>query len=172
MRWKETGEWRYGALASARGPVPVPLKILTVGDDFTREGLALEPATSIPAKRVIGVLSRLFAEYGTPRYLRSDNGPEFIAQELKAWLADRSAETDYIDPGRPWQNGFRESFHGRFRDEFLNGVLFRSVAEARIRMENYRKEYTTERPHQSLGCRTPQEVNQQWLDSHSQDTGF
>lgn len=148
------------------------LKILTVGDDFTRECLALEPATSIPAKKVIQVLSELFAEHGAPRYLRSDNGPEFIAQELKAWLAKTSAETAYIDPGSPWQNGFRESFHGRFRDEFLNGTLLRSVAEARILAESYRKEYNTERPHQSLGYRTPQEFKQQWLDSHSQDTGI
>ena len=111
------------------------LKILTVGDDFTRECLALEAATSIPAKKVIQVLSGLFAEHGAPRCLRSDNGPEFIAEELKAWLAKTSAETAYIDPGSPWQNGFRESFHGRFRDECLNGSLFRSVAEAQIVIE-------------------------------------
>ncbi len=148
-----------------------PLKILTVGDDFTRECLALEPATSIPANRVIGVLARLFAEHGAPRYLRSDNGPEFIAQALKAWLASTSARTAYIDPGCPWQNGFRESFHGRFRDECLNGTLIRSVAEARIVTESYRQEYNTERPHQSLGYQTPKEFKQAWLDSQSSDTG-
>ena len=147
------------------------LKILTVGDDFTRECLALDPAVSIPAKRVIRILSRLFAEHGAPRYLRSDNGPEFIAGALKTWLSETSAQTAYIEPGSPWQNGFRESFHGRFRDEFLNGTLLRSVAEARILMERYRKEYNTERPHQSLGYQTPLEFKQQWLDSHSQDTG-
>jgi putative transposase len=148
-----------------------PLKILTIGDDFTRECLALEPATSIPATVVIGVLARLFAEHGAPRYLRSDNGPEFIAQELKGWLASHSAQTAYIEPGCPWQNGFRESFHGRFRDECLNGSLFRSVAEARIVTENYRREYNTERPHQSLGYQTPLEFKQDWLDSHLSDTG-
>jgi putative transposase len=147
------------------------LKVLTVGDDFTRECLALEAATSIPARAVIRVLSRLFAEHGAPRYLRSDNGPEFIAGALKAWLASTSARTAYIEPGCPWQNGFRESFHGRFRDEFLNGTLLRSVAEARILMERYRKEYNTERPHQSLGYQTPSEFKQAWLDSHSSDTG-
>lgn len=147
------------------------LKILTVGDDFTRECLALEPATSIPAKRVIGVLARLFAAHGAPRYLRCDNGPEFIAQALKAWLASTSARTAYIEPGCPWQNGFRESFHGRFRDEFLNGILFRSVAEARTLTEGYRNEYNTERPHQSLGYQTPQEFKQAWLDSQSADAG-
>lgn len=147
------------------------LKILTVGDDFTRECLALEAATSIPAKTVIRVLARLFVEHGAPRYLRSDNGPEFIAQALKAWLASTSARTAYIDPGCPWQNGFRESFHGRFRDECLNGTLFRSVAEARIVIESYRKEYNAERPHQSLGYLTPEEFKQEWLNSPSQDAG-
>lgn len=143
-----------------------PLKILTIGDDFTRECLALEPATSIPAKRVIAVLAGLFREHGAPRYLRSDNGPEFIANALKEWLATTSAQTAYIEPGSPWQNGFRESFHGRFRDEFLNGTLFRSVAEARVMMESYRQEYNTERPHQSLGYRTPLEFKRQWEEDH------
>jgi putative transposase len=147
------------------------LKILTVGDDFTRECLALEAATSIPATTVIRVLARLFVEHGAPRYLRSDNGPEFIAQALKTWLASTSVRTAYIEPGCPWQNGFRESFHGRFRDEFLNRTLLRSVTEARIVLERYRKEYNTERPHQSLGYQTPLEFKQAWLDSHSSDTG-
>jgi putative transposase len=147
------------------------LKILTIGDDFTRECLVLEPATSIPAKKVIQVLARLFEEHGAPRYLRSDNGPEFIAVTLKGWLAFTSARTAYIEPGCPWQNGFRESFHGRFRDEFLNGTLLRSVTEARILMERYRKEYNSERPHQSLGYQTPFEFKQAWLDSQSSDTG-
>ena len=145
------------------------LKWLSIIDEFTRECLALEPATSLPAKRVIGVLARLFAEHGAPRYLRSDNGPEFIAHALQAWLPATATRTAYIEPGCPWQNGFRESFHGRFRDEFLNGSLFRSVAEARILMESYRREYNTERPHQSLGYLTPVEFKQLWLDSHSQE---
>jgi putative transposase len=147
------------------------LKILTIGDDFTRECLALEPATSIPAKKVIQVLARLFEEHGAPRYLRSDNGPEFIAVALKGWLAFTSARTAYIEPGCPWQNGFRESFHGRFRDEFLNGTLLRSVTEARILMERYRKEYNSERPHQSLRYQTPFEFKQAWLDAQSSDMG-
>jgi len=147
------------------------LKILTVGDDFTRECLALEAATSIPAKTVIRVLARLFIQHGAPRYLRCDNGPEFIAQALKVWLTSTSAQTAYIEPGCPWQNGFRESFHGRFRDECLNGTLFQSVAETRIVIETYRKEYNTERPHQSLGYLTPQEFKLEWLNSHSTETG-
>jgi putative transposase len=147
------------------------LKILTIGDDFTRECLALEPATSLPATRVIRILGRLFAEHGAPRYLRSDNGPEFIAQALKGWLSEAGSTTAYIEPGCPWQNGFRESFHGRFRDEFLNGTLFRSVTEARILMEGYRRDYNRERPHQSLGYRTPEEFRQQWRDDPVKGTG-
>ena len=88
---------------------------------------------------------------GAPRVLRMDNGPEFIAHALKAWLAGQGAKTHYIDPGSPWQNGFRESFHGRFRDEFLFKTLFASVAEARVLCEAFRREYNEERPHQCMG---------------------
>lgn len=147
------------------------LKMLTIGDDFTRECFAIDVATSLPAKRVIEVLGRLFAEQGTPRYLRSDNGPEFIALALQAWLAHHQAETFYVAPGSPWQNGFRESFHGRFRDEFLYGTLFASVNESRILVEGYRNEYNLDRPHQSLGYLTPAEFKQRWLDEHPQSTG-
>lgn len=147
------------------------LKFLSIGDDFTRECLAIEVATSLPATRVIGVLGRLFADYGVPAFLRSDNGPEFIAAALKAWLTLHPTQPAYIEPGKPWQNGFRESFHGRFRDEFLSGTLFRSVAEARLLSEGYRIEYNQERPHQSLGYLTPREFKQKWLQAHSQTTG-
>jgi putative transposase len=135
------------------------LKILTVGDDFTRECLAIEVATSLPSARVIGVLSRLFGDQGAPAYLKSDNGPEFIAQALQTWLNAHQAKIYYIAPGSPWQNGFRESFHGRFRDEFLYGTLFASVAEARVLCEGYRREYKPEQPHQSLGYLTPTTSN-------------
>ena len=101
----------------------------------------------------------------------SDNGPEFIASALQAWLASQHAQTDYIEPGHPWQNGFRESFHGRFRDEFLSGMVFRNVAEARLLTEGFRREYNEERPHQSLGYLTPAEFQQQWLQDHSQTAG-
>ena len=118
------------------------------------------------------MLARLFLEQGAPQYLRSDNGPEFIADTLKAWLALQQTAPFYIDPGSPWQNGFRESFHSRFRDEFLSGTLFRSVAEARVLCEGYRQEYNEERPHQSLGYLTPHEFKQDWLNSQSQTEGF
>ena len=145
--------------------------MLTVGDDFTRECLAIEVATSLPWAKVIVVLAGLFAQHGAPQYLRSDNGPEFIATALQSWLASQQTKTDYIAPGHPWQNGFRESFHGRFRDEFLSGTVFLNVAEARILTEGFRREYNQERPHQSLGYLTPAEFRQQWLREHSQRQG-
>ena len=144
--------------------------MLTIGDDYTRECLAIDVATSIPTQRVIGVLAGLFATHGAPRYLRSDNGPEFIAHALQAWLAGHLTQTHFITPGSPWQNGFRESFHSRFRDEFLYGTLFSSIAEARVLVEQYRQEYNTDRPHQSLNYLTPEEFRQQWLEQNSHST--
>lgn len=138
------------------------LKMLTVGDDFTRECLAIEVATHLTASKVIAVLARLIALHGAPEYVKSDNGPEFIAHALKAWLGGQQTQTHYIAKGSPWQNGFRESFHGRFRDEFLFGTLFASVDEARVLCEGFRREYNEERPHQSLGYLTPAEFKQQW----------
>jgi transposase InsO family protein len=147
------------------------LKILTVGDDFTRECLSIAVATSMPSDKVIGVLAGIVVTRGAPAYLRSDNGPEFIAHALRAWLAGKQTKTHYIDPGCPWQNGFRESFHGRFRDEFLYGTLFANVAECRVLCEGFRREYNEERPHQSLKYLTPVEFKQQWLKNRSQITG-
>jgi putative transposase len=147
------------------------LKMLTLGDDFTRECLAIEVGTSFVSARVLKVLDRLVQEHGVPEYLRSDNGSEFIAHILQAWLAGRGAKSHFIAPGSPWQNGFRESFHGRFRDEFLYGTLFASVPEAQVLCNEFRREYNEERPHQSLGYLTPQEFKQQWLKSQSQDPG-
>jgi putative transposase len=147
------------------------IKMLTIGDDFTRECLAIEVATSLPAAKVIGVLSRLFADYGAPGFVRLDNGPEFIANALKAWLCRQKTQTAYIQPGCPWQNGFRESFHGRFRDEFLSVTLFASIVEARVLCEAFRREYNQERPHQSLGYLTPAEFKQKWLSEQPQTAG-
>jgi putative transposase len=147
------------------------LKILTVGDDYTRECHAIEVGTSMRSDTVIAVLARLVGKHGAPTYLRSDNGSEFIAHAVRAWLAGRKTATYYIGPGSPWQNGFRESFHGRFRDEFLYGTLFANVAESRVLCEGYRREHNTERPHQSLKYLTPIEFKQQWLKNRSQTTG-
>lgn len=162
--------WSYDFLFDATMS-GTKLKILTIGDDFTRECLAIEVATSMPSEKVITVLARLVAEHGAPEYLRSDNGPEFIAHAVRAWLAGRQTRTHYIDPGCPWQNGFRESFHGRMRDEFLFGTLFASMAEARVLCESFRREYNEERPHQSLGYLTPVEFKQKWLNEQPSPSG-
>lgn len=143
------------------------LKLLPVVDEFTRECLAIEVATHLPAERVIAVLDRLFATHGAPVYLRSDNGPEFVAQAIQGWLALHQAATLYIDPGCPWQNGFAESFNGSLRDECLNMQAFVSVAEARIQLERFRRQYNEERPHSRLGYRTPAEFKADWLADQS-----
>jgi len=143
------------------------LKLLTLLDEFTRESLAIEVATSIRAERVIEVLQPLFAQRGRPEFLRSDNGPEFVAHKLKAWLAETGTQTHYIDPGRPWQNGYGESFHSRLRDECLNAELFASLAEARVIIALWRREYNEERPHSSLGYRTPVEFRLAWEAEHA-----
>ena len=108
------------------------LKCLTVTDEWTKEGLAIEVDGRIRSGRVIEVLSRLVSERGTPLYLRSDNGPEFVSHALLKWIVDQGIETALIDPGKPWQNGATESFNGKFRDECLSLEWFRSRAEAKI----------------------------------------
>ena len=133
-------------------------KALTVKDEWTRECLAIEVATSIDAVRVIVVLERLFAQYGTPAALRSDNGPEFIARALKIWALMHHSEPVTIEPGKPWQNGSSESFNGTFRAECLDREWFAHPREAKIVIEQWRWEYNTQRPHSSLGYRTPAEV--------------
>jgi putative transposase len=131
------------------------LKMLTVVDEYTRECLGVEVEGRINAPRVIEVLARLMSRYGQPRYLRSDNGPEFVAKEVKDWLKKSGVETAYIDAGKPWQNGLNESFNGKLRDECLNLEWFRNRAEAKVVIEQWRKHYNEKRPHSSLGYKTP-----------------
>jgi putative transposase len=133
------------------------LRILTLVDEFTRECLAIEVGRSLGARRVIAVLERVFAEHGPPEWLRSDNGPEFIAEAVKQWLAERGSKPRYIDPGCPWQNAYGESFNGRLRDECLNLELFATRREAAVILEAWRCSYNAQRPHSSLGYRTPDE---------------
>jgi putative transposase len=143
------------------------LKMLTMMDEFTREGLAIEVGRSLSSKHVIAVLVDLFQQHGAPRFIRSDNDPEFIAQALRSWLAEHQTTTLYIDPGCPWQNGFGESFNGTVRDECLNMYAFGSVVEARVILEGYRRQYNEERPHSSLGYRTPAEFKRDWSNNQS-----
>lgn len=131
------------------------LKFLTVLDEFTRESPVIEVARSITSKDVIGILDYLFMVRGVPVYIRSDNGPEFIANAIKSWLASQGVNTLYIEPGSPWENGYMESFNGTFRDNVLDRELFYSVKEAKIIAEEFRLEYNDHRPHSSLGYMTP-----------------
>lgn len=133
------------------------LKCLTVVDEFTRECLAIDVAGSIRSKRVIEVLSRLVSQHGAPRYLRSDNGPEFVSAALLKWAVEERIETALIDPGKPWQNGTNESFNGKFRDECLAMEWFRNRIEAKVVIEDWRVHYNEVRPHSSLNYQTPAE---------------
>ncbi len=132
-----------------------PLKMLTVEDEYTREGLTVEVSRSMPACRVKEVIAALIGERGAPEYLRSDNGPEFIAAELMKWLADQGVKTHHIDPGSPWQNAYGESFNATLRRECLNRELFYGVLEARIKTDRWRRRYNVKRPHSALGYLTP-----------------
>jgi len=143
------------------------LRILSVGDDFTRVCLAVHVASAFPAARVQRVLAGLLAQYAAPAYLRSDNGPEFIETNLRAWLVAQQVQSALIEPGHPWQNGVRESFHSRLRDELLDGSVFESVADAQRQLDAWRLVYNEVRPHQSLGGMTPHTYQQQWRPAPS-----
>jgi putative transposase len=150
-----TYDFMFDALDNGR-----KLKILTLEDEFTREGLAIKVDKSIKAKDVICVLADVFSERGAPMYVRSDNGSEFVEKALKKWLAQNGTDTIHIEPGKPWQNGFIESFNSRVRDEFLNMEVFYTLAEAQVKAEIWRQEYNGIRPHSSLNYQTPTECRQ------------
>jgi len=158
--------WAYDfvedALADGR-----KLYILTVMNEFTREGLALDVALSTSAGRVIDVLRDLVASHGAPKHLRSDNGAEFVATAVKLWLAECGIETLYIEPGKPWQNGKEERFNGTVRDECLNLHVFSSLAEAHVRLSAFRQHYNGRRPHSRLGYLTPLAFKNAWLEAQA-----
>jgi putative transposase len=141
------------------------LKCLTVVDEFTRECLAIDVAGGIRSGRVIEVLSRLVSVHGSPQYLRSDNGPEFVSRAVLKWLTQANIDTAHIDPGKPWQNGSNESFNGKFRDECLSMEWFRSRIDAKIVIEQFRRQYNEVRPHSSLGQLTPVEFKQRLIST-------
>ncbi len=147
------------------------LRILTVVDEFTRESLETYVDESIPAAKVIEVLRFLFLQHGHPAYLRSDNGPEFVATAIQEWLEQQQIQTAYIEPGKPWQNGINENFNGRLREECLNLEWFYSLADARWTIEAYRRYFNERRLHGALGYVPPAEFKQQWLAEHSNGTG-
>lgn len=133
------------------------LKWLSIVDEYTRECLALKVDRSITSEDVIDTLAELFAMRGVPQHIRSDNGPEFIAQAIRRWTEQLSIETLYIEPGSPWENGYAESFHSRFRDELLALEEFESLAAARKLTTAWKEDYNHYRPHSSLGYATPVE---------------
>lgn len=165
-------------VALPRAPLPLPLgpnerwsmdfvtdtladgrtiRTLNIVDDYTRECRAIEVDTSLPGLRVARVLERLREEHGLPQTIVVDNGPEFSGRLLDAWAYSRGVKLHFIQPGKPIQNAFVESFNGRFRDECLNEHWFLSLSDARDRIEQWRQDYNTLRPHRSLGQLTPQE---------------
>lgn len=132
-------------------------RILNILDDFSREGLADEVDFSLPARRVIRALDILALERGLPERIVVDNGPEFRSSALDEWAYQHGVTLDFIEPGKPVQNAFVESYNGRMRDECLNEHWFTSLEEARQVVELYRKDYNEVRPHSSLGDQTPAE---------------
>jgi putative transposase len=133
------------------------LKCLTIIDEYTRECLAIDVAGSIRSGRVIEVLSKLVTVHGAPKYLRSDNGPEFVSRAILKWLTEANIDTAHIDPGKPWQNGSNESFNGKFRDECLSMQWFKNRIDAKVVIEEFRRQFNEVRPHSSLGQLTPVE---------------
>src|SRR6185437_13782041 len=131
------------------------LRLLNIIDEFTHECLAIRVSRRLKSVDVIDVLSDLFILRGVPEHIRSDNGPEFVAQAVQEWIGAVGAKTAYITPGSPWENGFIESFNARLRDELLDGELFYTLREAQIVIESWRRHYNTVRPHASIGYRAP-----------------
>ena len=134
-----------------------PLKWLSIEDEYTRECLCLKVARSITSEDVIDTLAELFAMRGVPEHIRSDNGPEFIARAIQRWLEHVEVKTLNIAPGAPWENGYAESFHSRFRDEFLASEVFENLAAARKLTMAWKEDYNHHWPHSSLGYLTPVE---------------
>ncbi len=131
------------------------LKILNIIDEYTRECLAILVARRIRNQDVIDLLFHLFIFRATPEYIRSDNGPEFTAKAIRKWLTNLGVKTLFIEPGSPWENGYVESFNGKLRDELLNLEIFTTLEEARVLIEQWRKEYNQVRPHSALGYQPP-----------------
>jgi putative transposase len=143
------------------------LKVLTMVDEYTRECLAIEVDTSLPGFRVVGVLERLRQARGLPEEILMDNGPEFTSRVLDVWAHGHGVKLRYIEPGKPMQNPYIESFNGKFRDECLNQHWFLNVIEAKQIIESWRREYNEVRPHSSLGNMPPVEFARRVSRLHS-----
>lgn len=137
------------------------IRLLAVVDAFTRECLGLDVDTSLSSRRVTRTLDQLIEQRGKPESIRCDNGPELTSRHILGWSADQKINLIHIQPGKPMQNGHIESFNGRLRDECLNANWFHNLADARAKIAIWRNEYNQERPHSSLGYRTPNEFAEQ-----------
>lgn len=146
--------WSYDFVAE-RTSDGRAIRMLNIIDEYSRECLAIRVARTMKANDVIDTLAGVFIDRGTPQFIRSDNGPEFVAEIVRQWLKDLGVQTAFIEPGSPWENGYIESFNGKFRDELLNGEVFDTVIEARVITEQWRNHYNKIRPHSALGYRPP-----------------
>jgi putative transposase len=130
-------------------------RILNIIDEFTRECLMIKVNRKISSQDVIDELFNLFILRGIPEHIRSDNGTEFTARQIRKWLNCLGVKTLFIEPGSPWENGYIESFNGKLRDELLNREIFTTLEEAKVLIEQWRREYNQVRPHSALGYRPP-----------------
>jgi transposase InsO family protein len=146
--------WAYDFVAD-RTHDGRPLRMMTVVDEYSRECLAIVPGRMLRSDDVIETLADLFVERGAPDHIRSDNGPEFCSRAVRGWLERLGVTTLFIEPGSPWENGYNESFNGKLRDELLNREVFYTLEEAKVLIEDWRREYNTIRPHSSLGYSSP-----------------
>ena len=131
------------------------LKLLTIIDEYSRECLAVDVGRKMTSEQVLERLAQLFLERGTPAYLRSDNGPEFVAKAVREWLRKLGVGTLCIEPGSPWENGYLESFNGKLRDELPAREAFDTLLEAKVLVARWRRHYNTVRPHSALGYHPP-----------------
>jgi transposase InsO family protein len=146
--------WSYD-FVTARTADGRAFRILTMMDEYTRECLAMLVNRRLKSHDVIDQLFELFVLRGIPEHIRSDNGPEFTSREIRRWLAKIGVKTLFIEPGSPWENGYIESFNGKLRDELLNREIFTTLTEAKVLIEEWRREYNGLRPHSSLNYRPP-----------------
>ncbi len=146
--------WSYDFVQD-RTPDGRPFRMQTVNDEFTRRSMAIVVARRLRSDDVVHCLADQFVEHGPPGHIRSDNGPEFIAKNVRGWLARIGVKTLYIEPGSPWENAYCESFNSKLRDELLNMEIFTTLREAQVLIEQWRRHYNAIRPHSSLGYQPP-----------------
>jgi putative transposase len=146
--------WGYDFVMARTADIRT-FRMLNIIDEYTRECLVIEVRRKLTSQDVIDQLVYLFSFRGIPEHIRSDNGPEFTAKAVRKWLGQLGVKTLFIEPASPWENGYIGSFNGKLRDELLNREIFTTLAEAKILIEQWRREYNQIRPHSSLGYRPP-----------------